>query len=104
MKGELLWMHYRQENIRKQKKRYMKKIFLLGILGCLFAFQQAFAQTDSIGDTHELKNVVVKATNGVKAKSRVDNTEHRKGPAHTCRLLQSGRVVYGQSFGGCELQ
>ena len=33
MKGELLWMHYRQENIRKQKKRYMKKIFLLGILG-----------------------------------------------------------------------
>lgn len=75
MKGELLWMHYRQENIRKQKKRYMKKIFLLGILGCLFAFQQAFAQIDSIGDTHELKNVVVKATNGVKAKSRVDNTE-----------------------------
>ena len=53
-------MHYRQENIRKQKKKYMKKIFLLGILGCLFAFQQAFAQTDSIGDTHELKNVVVK--------------------------------------------
>ena len=81
----------------------MKKIFLLSILGCLFAFQQAFAQTDSIGDTHELKNVVVKATNGVKAKSRVDNTE-LKGPAHTCRLLQSGRVVYGQSFGGCELQ
>ena len=36
----------------------MKKIFLLGILGCLFAFQQAFAQTDSISDTHELKNVL----------------------------------------------
>ena len=53
----------------------MKKIVLWGILVCLFAFQQAYAQTDSIGDAHELKNVVVKATNGVKAKSRVDNTE-----------------------------
>lgn len=39
--------------------------------------QQALAQTqpDSTMHTHELDNVVVKATNGIKSKLRVDNTE-----------------------------
>lgn len=33
------------------------------------------AQTDSIADTRELKAVVVKATNGIKSRFRVDNAE-----------------------------
>ncbi len=37
--------------------------------------QQMLAQTDSIADTRELKAVVVKATNGIKSRFRVDNAE-----------------------------
>lgn len=43
----------------------MRKTFL-GALGFLLVSPQMLAQTetDSIGNTHELKDVVVKATNG----------------------------------------
>lgn len=43
----------------------MRKTFL-GALGFLLVSPQMLAQTetDSIGSTHELKDVVVKATNG----------------------------------------
>ena len=56
------------------KERYMRKI-LIGLLGYTFASQQMLAQTDSIADTRELKAVVVKATNGIKSRFRVDNAE-----------------------------
>ena len=52
----------------------MKRI-LIGLLGYTFVSQQVSAQTDSIASTHELKNVTVKATNGIKSKYRVDNAE-----------------------------
>ena len=48
---------------------------ILSVLGYLFVSQQIFAQTDSIASTHELKNVTVKATNGIKSKYRVDNAD-----------------------------
>ena len=48
---------------------------LIGLLGYTFVSQQISAQTDSIANTHELKNVTVKATNGIKSKYRVDNAE-----------------------------
>ena len=51
------------------------RITLLGVLGYIFVPQQMLAQTDSIVGTHELKNVVVKATNGIKSRVRVDNAE-----------------------------
>lgn len=56
------------------KERYMRKI-LIGLLGYTFVSQQLLAQTDSIADTRELKAVVVKATNGIKSRFRVDNAE-----------------------------
>lgn len=56
------------------KERYMRKI-LIGLLGYTFVSQQMLAQTDSIADTRELKAVVVKATNGIKSRFRVDNAE-----------------------------
>ena len=52
----------------------MRKI-LIGLLGYTFVSQQMLAQTDSIADTRELKAVVVKATNGIKSRFRVDNAE-----------------------------
>ena len=52
----------------------MKRI-LIGLLGYSFVSQQMLAQTDSIASRHELKNVTVKATNGIKSKYRVDNAE-----------------------------
>ena len=52
----------------------MRKI-LISLLGYTFVSQQMLAQTDSIADTRELKAVVVKATNGIKSKFRVDNAE-----------------------------
>ena len=52
----------------------MRKL-LIGLLGYTFVSQQMVAQTDSIASTHELKNVVVRATNGIKLKYRVDNAE-----------------------------
>ena len=52
----------------------MRKI-LIGLLGYTFVSQQILAQTDSIADTRELKAVVVKATNGIKSRFRVDNAE-----------------------------
>lgn len=48
---------------------------MIGVLGCMFVSQGMTAQTDSIAATHELKDVVVKATNGIKSKYRVDNAE-----------------------------
>lgn len=45
------------------------------LLGFAFLTQQMSAQTDSIASTHELKNVTVKATNGIKSKYRVDNAD-----------------------------
>ena len=45
------------------------------LLGFAFLTQQMSAQTDSITSTHELKNVTVKATNGIKSKYRVDNAD-----------------------------
>ena len=45
----------------------MRKL-LISLLGYTFVSQQMVAQTDSIANTHELKNVVVKATNGIKSK------------------------------------
>ena len=48
---------------------------LISLLGYTFVSQQMVAQTDSIANTHELKNVVVKATNGIKSKYRVDNAD-----------------------------
>ena len=42
----------------------MRKL-LIGLLGYTFVSQQMVAQTDSIASTHELKNVVVRATNGI---------------------------------------
>lgn len=56
------------------KERYMRKI-LIGLLVYTFVSQQMAAQTDSIADTRELKAVVVKATNGIKSRFRVDNAE-----------------------------
>lgn len=56
------------------KERYMRKI-LIGLLVYTFVSQQMLAQTDSIADTRELKAVVVKATNGIKSRFRVDNAE-----------------------------
>lgn len=52
----------------------MRKL-LIGLLGYTFVSQQMVAQTDSIASTHELKNVVVRATNGIKLKYRVDNAD-----------------------------
>lgn len=52
----------------------MRKI-LIGLLGYTFVSQQMLAQTDSIADIRELKAVVVKATNGIKSRFRVDNAE-----------------------------
>ena len=52
----------------------MRKI-LIGLLVYTFVSQQMLAQTDSIADTRELKAVVVKATNGIKSRFRVDNAE-----------------------------
>ena len=52
----------------------MRKI-LISLLGYTFVSQQMLAQTDSIADTRELKAVVVKATNGIKSRFRVDNAE-----------------------------
>ena len=52
----------------------MRKI-LIGLLGYTFVSQQMLAQTDSVADTRELKAVVVKATNGIKSRFRVDNSE-----------------------------
>ena len=46
------------------KDKYMKRI-LISLLGCSFVSQQMLAQTDSIASRHELKNVTVKATNGL---------------------------------------
>ena len=48
---------------------------MIGVLGCMFVSQGMTAQTDSIAATHELKDVVVKATNGIKSKYRVDNAD-----------------------------
>lgn len=48
---------------------------MIGVLGCMFVSQGMAAQTDSIAATHELKDVVVKATNGIKSKYRVDNAD-----------------------------
>lgn len=48
---------------------------ILGVLGCLSVSQQMMAQTDSIAGAHELKNVEVKATKGVKSRFRIDNTD-----------------------------
>ena len=52
----------------------MRKI-LISLLGYTFVSQQLLAQNDSIADTRELKAVVVKATNGIKSRFRVDNAE-----------------------------
>ena len=51
------------------------RITFLSVCGFLFVFQQVLAQTDSVASTHELKEVVVKVTNGMKSKRRVDNTD-----------------------------
>ncbi len=48
---------------------------ILGVLGCLSVSLQMMAQTDSIAGAHELKNVEVKATKGIKSKFRIDNTD-----------------------------
>jgi outer membrane receptor for ferrienterochelin and colicins len=48
---------------------------MIGVFGCMFVSQGMAAQTDSIAATHELKDVVVKATNGIKSKYRVDNAD-----------------------------
>lgn len=48
---------------------------MIGVLGYVFVSQGMAAQTDSIAATHELKDVVVKATNGIKSKYRVDNAD-----------------------------
>ena len=47
----------------------MKRL-LIGLLGYTFVSQHTLAQTDSIANTQELKDVVVKvkATNGIKSK------------------------------------
>ena len=45
------------------------RILLIGLLGYTFVSQQVSAQTDSIASRHELKNVTVKATNGIKSTS-----------------------------------
>lgn len=52
----------------------MKRL-LMGLLGYTFVSQQVMAQTDSIANTYELKNVVVKATRGLKSRNRVDNVD-----------------------------
>ncbi len=51
------------------------RITFLSVCGFLFASQQVLAQTDSVASTHKLKEVVVKVTNGIKSKRRVDNTD-----------------------------
>ena len=51
------------------------RITFLSVCGFLFASQQVLAQTDSVTTTHKLKEVVVKVTNGMKSKRRVDNTD-----------------------------
>lgn len=52
----------------------MKRL-LMGLLGYTFVSQQVMAQTDSIANTYELKNVVVKATKGIKSRNRIDNVD-----------------------------
>ena len=52
----------------------MKRL-LIGLLEYTFVSQQVMAQTDSIANTYELKNVVVKATKGIKSRNRVDNVD-----------------------------
>ena len=51
------------------------RITFLSACGFLFVSQQVLAQTDSVASTHKLKEVVVKVTNGMKSKRRVDNTD-----------------------------
>ena len=51
------------------------RITFLSVCGFLFVSQQVLAQTDSVASTHKLKEVVVKVTNGMKSKRRVDNTD-----------------------------
>lgn len=53
----------------------LMRITFLSVCGFLFVSQQVVAQTDSVASTHELKEVVVKVTNGMKSKRRVDNTD-----------------------------
>ena len=68
------WMHCNKGLEIVRKVNCMRKI-LISLLGYTFVSQQMLAQTDSIADTRELKAVVVKATNGIKSRFRVDNAE-----------------------------
>ena len=76
----------------------MKRI-LIGLLGYSFVSQQMSAQTDSIASTHELKDVTVKATNGIKSKYRVDNADIIGQGQLIRAALQLWRIVHCQSFG-----
>ena len=52
----------------------MKRTLIILLVGML-ATQTLSAQQDTTTQTHDLKQVVVKATKGIKARYRVDNTD-----------------------------
>ena len=52
----------------------MKRTLIMLLVGML-ATQTLSAQQDTTTQTHDLKQVVVKATKGIKARYRVDNTD-----------------------------
>ena len=71
----------------------MKKTLLVG-LGITIAAQNVWAQTDSVAITQELRDVVVRATNGIRSKARTENVDI----IGQGQLLRAACCNLGESF------